>query len=429
MITEREILEDKLKNLITEYARNRKVVTNITKELLNKNLDEGFTASIFKAQTPISSVNEFVLYAICKAFFKATNEEMINPERYFTKIEIEDGDKWKQEVIIEIKDEEPIIFSPIIPINNNSWLTVKTISELYGMFNIRKLVYNVKTQRPLSVREVNGKIIERININNNSVHQIENMIIEDLFIPDPLTINALLNESLVLEVNEKNNNITFFSGELDLTDGWHRLRGMFKALSKNPSLGDYRVPIQLTRLTEERAKDYIHQKSKHNPISEKYTKTLDPNRLSNQVVEFLNTETKSLLRGKITKDSAMLKAKNSKAVVEFNTLADTIDYTFNIKEQTDLYNANKYIMNGLNHIISKLKEPTEIKIWCIYVCILYTIRDYQDWEDILDDILSNINYNIIEFKNLNKITILNMVKEINKLLPEDIEEDELGEDE
>lgn len=207
MRVEREILEDKLKDIIKEYGRNRKVTQQVTNELQNKNMVEGDISGIFKLTTPISSVNDFVLYAFTKALFNATKEIKINPIDYFTKVEIEDGDKWKQEVVGKISENESIIFNPIIKINNNVWMTVKTVQELYDMFNNRVLVYNVKTQRPLRITERNGKIIEKIDINQNSVHEMENLMLEDLYFPDPLTINALNNESLDMEENDKNKSL------------------------------------------------------------------------------------------------------------------------------------------------------------------------------------------------------------------------------
>ena len=421
MKIEREILEDKLKDIIKEYGRSRNVTQQVTNELLNKNMIEGDVTGLFKLTTPpISSVNQFVLYAFTKALFVATKESKINPTDYFTKIEIEDGDKWKNSVAKTEKDGEPVVFRDCIKINENTWLTSLTNQEMFNLFNVRTLVYNVKTQRPLKVSERNGKIIERIDINPTAVHEIETLISEDLFIPDPFTINAMYNENLNMEVDEKSKTITFYSGELNLTDGNHRMRGEFKALVKNPNLVR-NIPILLTRLTEDRAKDYIFQKSQHNPLNEKFKKTINPGRLSNQVIEFLNTEKKSLLRGKIAKDSTMLKSAGSKAVVEFNTLADTIDFTFAPKEQSELFALNMYIMNGLNHIIhvfsNLLKEHSEPKIWCIYICMLYLVDDAEDWEKSLDDLLTDVNIDKIPFKAINKIGVRNVVAELKKFVP------------
>lgn len=431
MKIEREILEDKLKDIIKDYAKNRKVVQQVTQELINKNMLEGDISSIFKFTTPISNVNDFVLYVFTKAMFKATKEIRIDPTTYFTKIEIEDGDKWKQETIKE-QDKEPVVFRDCIKINNNTWLTTVTNKDLYNMFNVRTLVYNVKTQRPLITREkANGNIIERIDINPKAVHEIESLIKEDLFIPDPFTINALYNENLNMEENEKARTVTFFSGELNLTDGNHRMRGEFKALVNNPTL-IRNIPILLTRLTEERAKDYIFQKSQHNPLNADFKKTINPTRLSNQIIDFLNTEKKSLLKGRITKDSSQLKAKGSKAVVEFNTLADSIDLTFNPKQQTELFAMNKFIMNGLNHIINVfdilLKDYSEAKTWCMYICMLYAIKDMDDWETILDNLLLDIDIKDVQFKAINKVSVKNIMAEIKPLLPIE-ESDEEGVDE
>lgn len=426
MIIEREILEDKLKDVISESARNRKIVQQVTQELNNKNMLDGDISGLFKFSTPISSVNDFVLYAFTKALFHATKNQNINPSDYFTKIEIEDGDKWKQEVIAKVKDKQPVIFSPVVRVNNNTWMTVKTVKELYDLFNVRTLVYNVKTQRPLKISERNGKIIERIDINHNSVSEMESLMSDDLYFPDPLTINALMNETLDMEENEKNMSVIFNSGELDLTDGWHRLRAYFKVLVKNPNL-DMNVPILLTRHTEERAKEYIYQKSKHNPINKEFVKTINPSRLSNQIVDFLNTEKKSLLRGKITKDNAMLRGMGKKSVVLFNTLADVIDLTFNPKEQSELFKMNKFIMNGLNHIASiyddLIKEVCDDKVWVTYICLLYLIKDMEDWESILDDVLLNIDTNHVILKAINRVGIKSVINYLKPLLPE-IEEEE-----
>ena len=79
-------------------------------------------------------------------------------------------------------------------------------------------------------------------------------------------------------------------------------------------------------------------------------------------------------------------------------------------------------MNGLNHIIhvfrNLLKEHSEAKIWCIYICMLYLVDNADDWEKLLDDLLTEVNIDNIPFKATNKIAIRNVLSEIKKYLPE-----------
>lgn len=419
MIIEREILEDKLKDLIIENAKNRNVKKNITNILKEKNLDEGYISSIFKFQTSVAQVNQSILYVFTKAMFEATKNEKINPKNYFTELQIEEGDKWTYKIKEKIKDEEPIKFTPCVKINNYTWLTRMTVRDAYNFFESRKLVYNVKTQRPLQIKKINERIVPRLNTNSNAIDKMKRLMAKDLYFPDPITINMLVNESLNYKENENDMSVIMYAGELNAIDGWHRLRSYFLTLVENMDWEEY-IPVQLMMLTEDRAIDYIFQKSQHNPIDKEYIDSINPEKLSNQVVEFLNSERKSMLRGRITKNEAELKSSNKEYIINFNTLSNSIDLTFNPQEQTELFGLSKYMMEGFNHIINifnnLLNEEYDEKKWCVYTCLLYLIKDSEDWKGLLDDILLDLNVDNIVFKTVNKFNIKNITTYIKDML-------------
>jgi hypothetical protein len=112
MITDREELEKLLKKIITVYAKDRKVVQKVTKELNKKNVLDGDTISLFKLNTPLTTISLAFLFCFTKALFEATHESEITPTKHFTKLEIEvkapKPDFWKEILINQIVD--PIFF-------------------------------------------------------------------------------------------------------------------------------------------------------------------------------------------------------------------------------------------------------------------------------------------------------------------------------
>ena len=66
-----------------------------------------------------------------------------------------------------------------------------------------------------------------------------------------------------VEYDEKDLALYIYCGKLNLTDGWHRLRGFFKALFKKPDL-DYLEGVMITCFDVEKAVKFIYQEQNHN---------------------------------------------------------------------------------------------------------------------------------------------------------------------
>jgi hypothetical protein len=422
MIINREVLEEKLENVISAYAKDRKVVQKVTKELSQRNILSGDVLSIFKLNTPLLSLSSSFLYCFTKTLFNATQEHNINPAKYFTALEIETSEKWTQETTKET-DKYPVVFTNAVKIQDNVWLTKISAKDLINMFSQGVLTYNPETQRPLKRKEINDKIIERIDVNPKAVNKIKDLILTNRFIPNCITINVLQDSDAQLEENSKEQQVVVYSGNINLSDGFHRYRGIAKALLENPTL-EYTSGVLLTHFDMEKAKDYIYQEQQHNPINKEYTKTLNPDKMANQVVDKINEKKDSLLKGKITKDVIMIKMK--KALVPYNVLADTIELTFNPDDTKSIVKTNTTLINGLNTIIefndSLLDSAVNIKYWVTYTCLIYcaskTNQDElsMDISEIYQEVLSKINFEQIEIKTINKNVIKHIVAMINSIL-------------
>lgn len=412
MITDREELENILEKMISAYAKDRKVVQKVTKELNKRNVLDGDVLSIFKLNTPISSLSLSFLYCFTQELFDATQEHKLDPEKHFTQLEIETADKWSQEVKTE-EDKYPVVFKNVIKIQDNVWLTKLSAQELVDMFSKRILTYNPETQRPLKRKEFNDKIIERIDVNPKAVKKIKDLILKNNFIPNCITINVLEDSDAQIEEDLKEQSVIVYSGSINLTDGYHRFRGLVKALLENPNL-EYTTGVLLTYFDVEKAKDYIFQEQQHNPINYEYTKSINPDKISNQVVVKINEKKDSLLRGKITKDSIML--KTGQALVLHNILSDAIDLTFNPTDNKEALKVSYAVISGLNTIIELndklLDEPVNFKYWVVYICLIFCVYngkyDDNDTEEIIQEALLRIDMNKIELKTITKLSIRNI---------------------
>lgn len=420
MITDRDELESILEKMISAYAKDRKVIRKVTKELNNRNVLDGDILSIFKLNTPISSLSLSFLYCFTEALFDAIQEfygkqeHRIDPVKHFTPLEIETAEKWSQEIVTE-DDKYPVVFQPVIRIQNG-WLTAMSIKDINNLFSRRILTYNPETQRPLKRKEVNDQIIERIDINPKSVTKIKNLFLNDDFLSNCITINVLEDSDVQLEYDPSSSSVSIYSGSINLTDGYHRYRGMAKALLENPDL-EFIQGIILTHFDVEKALKFIHQEQQHNPIDKKFTKTINPSNMSNNVVTKINEKNDSMLRGKITKDPIML--KTGKSLILYSVLADVINLTFNPIDTKDMLKVSYAVISGLNSIIESnpklLDKSVDFKYWVVYICLIFSVysgKFEEDAEDIIEKILPQINIDQIEIKAINKSSI----RHINNML-------------
>lgn len=411
MLVNRGELHNEIREIIGEFAHDKKVKASVGKYFIDKGMFEAEALNIFAQRTPLETLSDLVIGIFISALYEVLGKDYnrINPSKYFTENEILVINNYKTTKKENAKF--PVIFEDIKQLNDNQWythLTAQQISELYAK---RIITYNSETQRQLKTVVKNDKIITKIDINKKSVQEIKQRILDGKFISNFITINIL--ENGMEEFYFTNDNLKIMAGELSIIDGFHRSLAIIEAIQENPNL-EFNIGVVITHFDKEVAQRFIVQEDQRNKINSKYIKSLDAERKSNIIVKKINESSNSYLKGKITTDSYKLKTKQ--ALIMFDVLSDSIDLVFKPKENIDIINYSKYIIDGLNLIIednTKLLEECKYeKLWISYIVILKELYGIDNWEDSLLSMVRNLNIDDIQYNYINTAMINRIKREL-----------------
>ena len=435
MKVEREICGDKLLFTIEDVLTSSKytgmdVLEKVKNRMYSRNIMQ--ITRIINNNIPIETLSEPVLYLLCEAFYKYTKSEMINPEIFFTEINIRDyaGFKMKEkEKINEVKFED---FIPI-KLSDNQWQGSMYVGDIVSLYNDMKITYNVKTQREGVFREIKGRNIKKPKTFPASISSIVKKIEDDTYIPDEITFNILKNgeEDFVYQ----NGNLIVKNGEIDVIDGYNRSRALIKLLALRPDLARKRaMEVRITYMDENKAQAFIVQKNKQNKISPKQVRKLDTTKYENTIVRDINTSTMSDLRGKIATDVSELKIK--KAVTSFDILSDAIGDNFTITTRREATKISEYLVDFFNEVYGIMHEDFvafDLEIINDFSFISWTYMAKRlfgklNWRQKLEKNILNIDYSKYnDFfptnKRINKKTRHNIYEYVESML-ENIEDAE-----
>jgi hypothetical protein len=395
MKKDREVLERVLNELFDDYSSNKKVVDKVKKDLVEHGITVGVTMGVLNKTLPIETQSQVVLCLITKSLFVATEEKRLNPELYFTDIEIEEANKFKREID---KKKDYIEIDNILEVAEDQWITVMTYKEIAELFATGKVKYNKETQRNTIYKEYNDKIIEAININKGSVKEIKELMSQGLFIPNTLTFNILATGEEKFEV--KNKNMIIYSN-IDSIDGFHRDLSLIECVANNPDIKGT-MEVRITNFNVDKCHRFIIQEDKKNKIDKRYIQNLNIENLENKVVKLIN-ENSGEMQGKITTNIVMYK---NKAYVLSDVLADAIKHNFNIESNRDVNNITEFLIKGFDEIVGifindfknletsrKENIKTLSSTFIGYVTLLAELRDNENWKKELEKVLKKIDFN------------------------------------
>ena len=347
MKKDREVLEHNLYKVIQEYANKKNEngvqIKDLVAEKLRKvGISTGGTKKIINKNDPLEIQGQYMIFIITDAFYSATREPIIDPEKFFTEKEIKEYKQFNKEGA-KSREKFPLTFKGVKKISDDYYRLDSSIETIKDWAERKLFTYNFDTQRNAKVKD--GILMP--SINKKSVQEIAERIQEGRFHSNHLTFNLLSNGEEEFKYDSKNRVLTIYNGEMNIIDGFHRVLGILRALSENPE-STYVTGINITNFDIDKARDFIVQENKQNPINQTQLKSWDKERMSTIVIEKINTSADSEFKGLVVTDMKFIKAK--KGMVHFEHLEHVIDKYFKIKNIRDANNTSKKIVDGLNEI-------------------------------------------------------------------------------
>ncbi|WP_027399039.1 DNA sulfur modification protein DndB [Anaerovorax odorimutans] len=405
MLKERFELEKNLDSIITTYNANKKVADAVKKNMNKHNILTGEFQEIWFKNTPLDTIDEVTLYLLTKYLYEKTNEPSIKKEDYFTEVEIDDGNKYKKQ-IIDNTISYPIIFNNVLKGKDDQYILYLPIQKIKQLQDSSIITYNFETQRsPKHKLSKDGDLIKVANVNKQSVSEIADFFLEGRFIPNTITLNLLQDGNDEFGYNDKTNELVIASGQINIIDGFHRCLGIIKALGENPDL-DYIMEVRFTNWDVQKCRNFIHQENIRNKINSKYIQSIiNINKWGNKVVNKIN-DGQGDLKGKITTDFTLIRM--NKAFTMFDMMSNTIDMLWEIKTNMEVNNLANYLTNFFDYVIGYKVEDfiddlkgsksqsvvTMPAMFVGYLCVAKKLQHEEDWEKRLIDFLDNTNFDI-----------------------------------
>jgi len=401
MKVEREFLENEIERICRSIAKSKKI-KKIEGELFDEhNITPGQTRGLINGTIPLMSVSLEILFVLAKALYKYTKDEKVNPEKYFTEYEINDMANFK--IVINTPKDSEIVFENVIQTAEDQFLTTISIQRLAELYKMGRINYNPETQRNMKHIQYRGTILKQINLNMASVDAMKDAMLEGSYIPDEITLNILKTGDEKFSYNiETRTLIVDAESEIDVVDGFHRSYAILKALMINPNL-DFNMELRITNWDVPKAQRFIIQKNKQNKIAEMHLKAWQQEKLENQVVKKLNESGNNEMQWKITTDWNLI--QYNRAYVLFDTIAETVKYCFELKNQRDVNRVSEYLIEFFNELIgikfdefsnlAKTKQKSVVahnNTFVGYIAIAAELYNKEDWKKKLEKILEKINF-------------------------------------
>jgi len=334
MKQDRQILEDILNLVIEDYSNDNQIQEQVIGKLLERGIPRGRTTGIFTKAIPLVYVEEIELCLFTKYLYGYTHRTEINPDEFFTEIELSSADYYKK---LDKEKVKYILLHNVDQIDDSQWLCTK---ETYQNINLYMgnglLTYNPNTQRQLLKRRSGNRIVESINIDSKKVSEITESMIDGSFCTNAIMWNIrkingqekfkydLKTRTLLIEPDNA-------STLVDIIDGANRTCGMLKTVEIKNDI-DRVTSIYIHHVTEERANEIIRQESKSTQIETEWVdfkNTANPNM---EVAKAINSRQRANeMFNRIALNEKELIIENK--LMTFDTLSKSIEFLYDLKEE------------------------------------------------------------------------------------------------
>jgi hypothetical protein len=357
VLGDRRELESNLVEAIKTIKRKKKIINDIKEELMNKYDIMGGTVSEWfsdpESKLPELDLRE--LYLINEQVFLKTGNMNLNPEDYFTPVEVKESRKFSAEVKRSDFDF-PITLTNATVVGNAAYTVPMSIQTINKLLSNNLLTYDFDLQREAKFKRGRDNSIRiQPTVNKKSVQEIEDHLLNSTLVPTTLVFNCMTRSATSgneITYDATTREITINSGtEMAIVDGWHRCSAVVRALQKQPDL-EFNFSVLITNFSTRQSQQYQAQIAKANPISKIRVQELEANRHSDSVVRQLREE--SDLKGLISQTNRVHSL--NKELVSYNVLADTIDEQFKMTNKAEAMDVGDFLVDYFNILLGSFSE-------------------------------------------------------------------------
>lgn len=395
-----ENFREQLKKAIYDSSINSNIQDEIINKLAKRGYNLGTISGVFEGNVALDSLLLLDVGVFALEIFNITNIGYINPAIYLTDIELKKVKEYKvgnnQDLL-----QYPIVFDDVRQITPDIWTVAIPVQLIAKLGRSNMLNYEFETQREAKTIKTDDGIILTPTVNSQSIVEIKNEIIEGTLIPTILTFNIPLKESENFKYDKNLNKWILLSGKLNIIDGYHRYLGIGAALREKDI--ELNFEIRLTNFDTDKAKKFIVQEDKRNPISKEYIKSIDDTDLSTQLINRLNQNSKSELKGKITTDNST--TTSGLSLVSFDIMYQTIKKLWKLVTIDDSDALFEYLRMFFNKLVGlypeelktqiqmykKVNHINDERMFVVYLLLAKRLENNENWRTELEGIMKILN--------------------------------------
>lgn len=354
-----EKYEQAIKLLIKKtrlIQKKQRIINRVKENLAEYRIMGGRVQELFENPTLLHDADIREVLLFCEQVAKETNEKELNIEKIFKPAEIKEARQYDGLLNFEGEIIDfPITFNEVIRLSDKEYLVTIDVETISKLLDNKLLNYNFEIQREATkVRRKNGFILVPTIIKEN-VNEIADLLEKGQLKSTMLAFNAAIRTADLgeeLTFDHKKGTLTINHGtRLDVLDGMHRCLGSKLAYSRNPNI-DFKFALSVTNFSTAEAQAYQRQIAKATQISKTRQKELENDRLSNVVIDSLNSD--SELQGRISQTPKPKFFANE--IVSYDVLSTAIDREFKMVSRLEAYEVADYLKDFFGYLFGYFPE-------------------------------------------------------------------------
>ncbi|MEI2281260.1 DNA sulfur modification protein DndB [Paenibacillus polysaccharolyticus] len=351
-------IEQILLTHLEKVLKSRKIKHQLQIQLIELNVPVEDINSIFSNVESVSNLDVSMLYGLTKALYVVTEDEEIDPDRYFGKREIKEAENILSQSVQE-RITLPIHFEECTKIKFDSYITKISIQTLVKLYDSQLIIYDDETQRGVNYKtNKSGGIVRTPIVNKASVKRIADKMASNSYFEDMITLNVFSSEVNPVTYKEESNTLTINEGAvITILDGFHRLQGGVLALQINPHL-NLELILSIRSYDHEIAQKYFGQINTVNVLKKERREELAQERLSDKVVA--NLQRKSEIGKQIASSTKVSELVGE--LTTFDILSYSVDKVFKLKRQFDVLQISDYLIEFFAYLAGSYPDEFSINI-------------------------------------------------------------------
>ena len=419
MVKSRNEIEQYIEKEILKIIANNEVCIKICDYIKDTyEIPRGITSDYISMRIALPQASEFILFCILDGIEKATNKTKTELDKYFTMQEFKTYKDSKYETN-EIKF--PLRLK-MIQVADDQWIgkiDTKTIME----FRRSQLInYNTNAQRTMQ-RIIKGeKEIYKITINKETVSSLKKLVVKNVYIPTPFTLNIPSDSDTEFYYDEDRCELVIKSlNAFDISDGYHRYV-TFCSIHDDDKEGNfnYNMELRIVNFPDDKVQQFIYQEAQQTKMKKVDSNSFDMNKAANVVVTRLNENPMCNLQGLISRNQG---------IINFGHLADFINYfyfkgvTNKAKEKSETISAIKELTNNFNMLTEYdsvyLEKEYSFKQLAAIMCMFdyFKDKDKKHMLEIMSEVIKQTE-NLDNKKFYSKTPKKSMMNDIEAIIME-----------